>query len=82
MPMRCFSVVHRQLQRLPPTQIRPHLRRRKTTPQIHVSPVDMRVYKEYQALKRNIGLAEWEILTLVHTSCFWKPSIVRLPDKC
>jgi hypothetical protein len=28
-----------------------------------VPPVDMRAFEEYQALKRNIGLADWEILT-------------------
>jgi hypothetical protein len=50
--MRCFPVARRQLQRPPPTHIRPHLRRRKTTPQIQVPPVDIRVYKEYQALKK------------------------------
>jgi hypothetical protein len=50
-----------QLQRLPPTHIRPYPRRRKTSPRMHVPPVHMRAFKTYKALKRNIRLAEQEI---------------------
>jgi hypothetical protein len=42
----------------------PYLRRRITTHKIHVP----RVSEEYQALKRNIGLAEWEILACTNDS--------------
>jgi hypothetical protein len=42
----------------------------------------MRVFKKYQALKMVIGLAEWEILTLVYTRYFEKLSVLRLPDNC
>jgi hypothetical protein len=38
----------------------------QNSPQIHVPRVDMKVFEEYQALKRNIGVAEREILTLVY----------------
>jgi hypothetical protein len=62
----CFPAVRRQLQRPPPTHIRPYPRHRKTTHAIQIPPVDMRVCKEYLALKRNIGLAEREILTKVY----------------
>jgi hypothetical protein len=51
---------------MPPTQIRPYPRRRKTVPHINVPPVDVGVFKEYQALKINIGLAEREILMMVY----------------
>jgi hypothetical protein len=44
LPKSCFLVVRRQLQRPPPIQIRPFPRRRQTTPQIHISAVDTRVF--------------------------------------
>jgi hypothetical protein len=66
LPKRSFQDVRRLLQRLPPTQIRPYPLRGQTTLDTHVRPVDMRVYGEYPALKRNIGQAEREILTLAY----------------
>jgi hypothetical protein len=66
MPKRCFLVVLRLLQRPPPAHIRPYPRRRKTTPRIQVPPIYMRVFKNYQALKRSNGLTYREIMTLVH----------------
>jgi hypothetical protein len=57
----------------PATNSDPHV---PTSPQnnlqIHIPPVDKRVFEEYQALKRNIGLAEWEILAPV-----WKKEAHR-----
>jgi predicted DsbA family dithiol-disulfide isomerase len=52
----------------------------KKTQQIQVPPVDNRVFEEYLASKRNIGLAEREILTLVHIYYFEKPYVPRFPD--
>jgi hypothetical protein len=49
--MRYFPVVRRKLQRPPPTHFRPYPRHRKTTTQIHIPPVDMRVFKEYPEQK-------------------------------
>jgi hypothetical protein len=66
LPLRYFPAVRRQLQRPPPTHIRPYPHRRKTSPHTKVPPVDMNICEEYQALKRNIRLAEGEILTLVY----------------
>jgi hypothetical protein len=40
----------------------------------------MVVSEEYPALKRNIGLAEREILTMVYIQYFEKFSAHRLPD--
>jgi hypothetical protein len=42
----------------------------------------MRVSEEYLASKRNIGLAEREILTHVYKYYFEMPSYLRLPDSC
>jgi hypothetical protein len=79
----CFPVVLPNLQRPPPTQIRPYPRRRQTTPHTHVPPVDMKVRIKYPILKRNTGLAEREILmTLVYILYFEKPFVLRLPDNC
>jgi hypothetical protein len=61
---RCFTAVRRELQRPPPTQIRPYPPRRLNTPKVQVSPVDIRAFLEYQALESIIGLAEWEISEL------------------
>jgi hypothetical protein len=40
----------------------------------------MRVFEEFPYLKRNIGLLEGEILTMVYQKHFKKPSVVRLHD--
>jgi hypothetical protein len=63
---RSFPAVRRQCQRPPPTQIRPYPPRRQKLFKHCPPPVDMRVFEEYQALKKNIGLAEQEIVTLVY----------------
>jgi hypothetical protein len=47
------------------TQIRPYLPCRPNSHQVHIAPTDMIVLEDYLALKRNIGLAEREILMMV-----------------
>jgi hypothetical protein len=54
MPLRCFPFVRRQLQRAPPTQIRPCPPRRKKALENKVPPVDMmRVFEEYLAPEKH-----------------------------
>jgi hypothetical protein len=66
LPRRCFPAGRRQLQRPPPSQIRPYPPRSHRTHQIDVLSVDMRVCEGHQASKRNIRLAEREILAMVY----------------
>jgi hypothetical protein len=68
-----FSAVRRQLQRPPPTQIRPCPPRRQKSSEIEVPSVDMNVFDEYLASKRSIGLAERKILTPVVHIIFESP---------
>jgi hypothetical protein len=65
LPLRCVPVVRRQLQRPPPSQIRPCPLGPQKRHEIHAPSGDMRVLEEHIIWKNNIGLAEREILALV-----------------
>jgi hypothetical protein len=73
LPWRYFAAFRRKLLRPQPNQKRPYPPRRQKNNQIQVRPVERRVCEEYLAAKRNIGLAEREILTLVYKQYFKCP---------
>jgi hypothetical protein len=60
----CFQAFRLHFHRPFPAQIHRYPLRRQKILEINVQSLDMRVFEEYLTWRSNIGLADWEILTL------------------